>query len=65
MDASRGRTSCPTRSSSTRRPGAERLVAVFSDAPLKADDVEAALEKGEPDLKDARVVSLEFVKGPK
>lgn len=45
--------------------GKEKLYAVFSTEPLKADEVKAMVEKGEPDLKDARVVSLEFVKGAK
>lgn len=44
--------------------GAERLVAVFSDKPVKAAEVQAALEKNPqaPALPDAKVISLEFVK---
>ncbi len=42
--------------------GREQLVAVFSDEPVKAQDVEAAVKTGPVKLKNARVVSLEFVK---
>ncbi len=44
--------------------GPERLVAVFSDEPVKAEDVEAAVKTAPVQLKNARVVSLEFSKGP-
>lgn len=44
--------------------GTERLVAVFSDAPVKAADVEAALKTNAsaPKIEGAQVVSWEFVK---
>ncbi len=45
--------------------GKEKLIAVFSTEPLKADEVKAMVEKGEPEPKDAKVMSLEFVKGAK
>lgn len=46
--------------------GPERLVAVFSDAPVKAADVEAALkaDPAAPKLPNARVLSWEFQKAP-
>jgi hypothetical protein len=45
-------------------PGLERLVAVFSDAPVKAADVEAALKANpsSPPLQGARVITWEFEK---
>lgn len=44
--------------------GAERLVAVFSDAPVSAETVKAALESSptDPKIEKAKVVSWEFVK---
>lgn len=44
--------------------GNERLVAVFSDAPVAADAVKAALEASptDPKIEKAKVVSWEFVK---
>ena len=45
--------------------GKEKLFAVFSTEPLKADDVKAMVEKGAPEPKDTKVMSLEFVKGAK
>jgi hypothetical protein len=44
--------------------GLERLVAVFSDAPVQADAVKAAMEANpqSPKVADARVVSWEFSK---
>jgi hypothetical protein len=46
--------------------GTEHLVAVFSDAPIKAADVKAALEAAPtaPKLPNASVVSWEFQKAP-
>jgi hypothetical protein len=47
--------------------GTEQLVAVFSSSPVKATEVEKALEKNPkaPQLSGARVVSWEFVKEAK
>ena len=44
--------------------GSERLVAVFSDAPVAADEVKAALDLSptDPKIEKAKVVSWEFVK---
>jgi hypothetical protein len=44
--------------------GPERLVAVFSDSPVRADQVKAALDADptSPKLPGAKVVSWEFVK---
>lgn len=44
--------------------GNERLVAVFSDAPVPAEKVKAALESSptDPKIENAKVVSWEFVK---
>ncbi len=44
--------------------GPERVVAVFSDVPVNARDVEGALaaNPGAPSVSNARVVSVEFVK---
>jgi hypothetical protein len=44
--------------------GKERLIAVFSDEPVKADAVKAALEASpnDPKVEKAKVVSWEFVK---
>ncbi len=46
--------------------GPEKLVAVFSDAPVKAAQVESALlaNPGAPAIERAQVVSLDFVKEP-
>lgn len=47
-------------------PGRERLIAVFSEAPVKAADLELAMKQSdEPKLAGATVVTLDFVKaGP-
>lgn len=47
--------------------GAEKLVAVFSNEPLDAKVVRQAVETNPtaPELKDAKVISLEFVKAAK
>ncbi|MBL8954310.1 MAG: hypothetical protein JNK82_26265 [Myxococcaceae bacterium] len=44
--------------------GSERLIAVFSDAPVPADAVKTALEQSpaDPKIEKAKVVSWEFVK---
>jgi hypothetical protein len=45
--------------------GKEKLFAIFSAEPLKADDVKAMVEKAGPEPKDTKVISLEYVKGAK
>lgn len=58
------RTELPDAVELDETPGAERLVAVFSDAPVRAAEVEAALRANPsaPQLGGARVISWEFKK---
>jgi hypothetical protein len=59
-----GRIEVPTTVELDEVTGNERIVAVFSDAPVQAEDVKAALEQSpnDPKIEKAKVVSWEFVK---